>query len=128
MPIYVFQHPKTEETIEVFFGMNDEKKYIDNDGLEWSRVFLGSQLSTEAKVDPWNNADFVNKTGNKKGTLGDMMNLSEELSAQRAKESGGLDPVKEKYYKNYSKERNGAIHNDKKSKTFENKNIKIEFD
>ena len=62
-----------------------------------------TQLNTEASIDPWNNADFVNKTAGKQGTYGDLMDRSAELSAQRASQNGGVDPVKEKYYKNYSK-------------------------
>lgn len=128
MPLYVFHHPEDESiTKDVFFNMNDEKFYIDKDGLEWKRVFLGSQLSCDADIDPWSNSDFVNKTANKKGSLGDIMDKSAELSSQRAKENGGVDPVKQKYYKNYSKQRGGAVHNDLKPKTFENKNIKIEL-
>lgn len=125
--MYIFQHPKTEEYTEVFFGMNDEKKYTDDDGTEWKRVYTTSQLSVDAKVDPWDNADFVNKTGNKKGTVGDMLNLSSELSEKRAKESGGVDPLKKKYYDNYSKQRGGAKHMDQMKKTYEDKNIKIDF-
>jgi hypothetical protein len=127
MPMYVFQHPDREEYVEAYFGMNDEKKYIDEEGTEWKRVYLSSQLSVDAKVDPWDNADFVNKTGNKKGTVGDMLNLSSELSEQRAKESGGVDPLKQKYYDNYSKQRGGAKHVDQMKKTYEDKNIKIDF-
>ena len=128
MPIYVFQHPNNENlTKDVFFHMNDEKSYCDEDGVEWKRVFLGSQLSCDADIDPWDNADFVNKTANKKGTLGDIMDKSAELSNQRAKENGGVDPVKQKYYKNYSNQRGGAVHDDLQPKTFENKNIKIEL-
>lgn len=125
--MYVFQHPDREEYTEAYFGMNDEKKYIDEEGTEWKRVYLSSQLSVDAKVDPWDNADFVNKTGNKKGTVGDMLNLSNELSEQRAKESGGVDPLKQKYYDNYSKQRGGAKHVDQMKKTYEDKNIKIDF-
>jgi hypothetical protein len=127
MPMYVFQHPDREEYAEAYFGMNDEKKYVDEEGTEWKRVYLSSQLSVDAKVDPWDNADFVNKTGNKKGTVGDMLNLSSELSEQRAKESGGVDPLKQKYYDNYSKQRGGAKHMDQMKKTYEDKNIKIDF-
>jgi len=128
MPLYVFQHPENENlTKDIFFHMNDEKTYIDKEGVEWNRVFLGSQLSCEAAIDPWSNADFVNKTANKKGSYGDLMDKSAELSAQRAKENGGIDPVKQKYYKNYSDKRGGAQHDDLKPKTFENKNIKIEL-
>ncbi len=128
MPLYVFHHPEDENlTKDIFFNMNDEKKYTDEDGVEWKRVFLSSQLSCEGSIDPWSNADFVNKTANKKGSYGDLMDQSAELSAQRAKESGGIDPVKQKYYKDYSNKRGGAVHNDLKPKTFEDKNIKIEL-
>ena len=42
MPLYPFQHPSSGETIEVFFHMNDDnKKYIDEEGTEWKRVFSG---------------------------------------------------------------------------------------
>lgn len=126
--MYVFHHPDDEsKTVDVFFHMNDDKEYIDEEGVEWKRVFLGSQLSCDASIDPWSNSDFVNKTGGKKGTMGDLMDKSAELSAQRAKENGGVDPVKQKYYKNYSKKRGGAVHDDLKPKTFENKHIKIEL-
>ena len=128
MPLYVFQHPEDENlTKDIFFSMNDEKKYTDEEGVEWKRVFLSSQLSCEASIDPWSNVDFVNKTANKKGSYGDLMDQSAELSAQRAKENGGIDPVKQKYYKDYSNKRGGAVHNDLKPKTFEDKNIKIEL-
>lgn len=128
MPLYIFQHPKTEEYTEVFFGMNDEKKYIDEDGTEWQRVYALPQLNTEASIDPWNNSDFVNKTANMKGTVGDLLDKSSELSAQRAEQNGGVDPLKKKYYENYSKERGGAKHPTDKKKTVENKHFKIDLD
>jgi hypothetical protein len=128
MPIYIFQHPEDESlTKDIFFHMNDKKSYTDESGVEWRRVFLGSQLSCDASIDPWDNADFVNKTANKKGSFGDIMDKSAELSDQRAKENGGIDPVKSNYYKKYSKDRGGAIHNDLKSKTIENNHIKIDL-
>ena len=127
MPLYPFVHPDTGETKDVFFHMNDDKVYVDTDGVEWKREFHAPQLNTEASIDPWNNADFVNKT-NKGGTVGDLLDRSAELSAKRAEQNGGVDPVKEKYYNDYSKKRNGQKHPDKMPKTFENKNIKIELD
>ena len=44
MPIYLFQHPETEEVAELFFGMNDEKKYIDEDGTEWKRAIFFTSI------------------------------------------------------------------------------------
>jgi hypothetical protein len=128
MPIYLFQNPKTEEVVELFFGMNDEKKYVDDNGIEWKRLYSSPQLSTEASIDPWDNADFVNKTSNTKGTMGDLLDRSAELSHKRASENGGVDPLKQKYYDNYSKQRKGAKHPDQIKKTYESKNVKIDFD
>ena len=59
--------------------------------------------------------------------MGDLLDRSADLSKERASQNGGVDPVKEKYYKQYSKDRNGSIHEDKKPKKFENKHVKIEL-
>jgi hypothetical protein len=120
-------HPKTEETVDIFFHMSDDKSYIDKNGTEWIRQYYSPELNTTGKTDPWNSKQFVEKTGRGVGKVGDMLDLSKEMSRERASENGGIDPVKEKYYKNYSKERNGALHEDKKPKSFENKHIKIDL-
>ena len=127
MPLYTFSNPNTGETVDVFFNMNDEKKYIDNNGLEWNREFHSPELNSTGKTDPWNSKQFVEKTGRGKGKMGDMMDMSADLSRERASQNGGIDPLKENYYKRYSKERNGAIHPDKNPKTFENKHVKIDL-
>ena len=126
MPLYVFQNPNTGENVEVFFHMDEEKEYIDEEGLKWSRVLLSPQLNTEASIDPWSNDDFVNKTSNTQGSIGDLMDRSQELSFKRSEEHGGVDPVKEKYYKKYSEKRNGAKHQDQMQK-FENKDVKVDY-
>ena len=126
MPLYVFQNPITGENVEVFFHMEEDKEYIDDDGLKWKRVLLSPQLNTEASIDPWSNDDFVNKTSNTKGSIGDLMDRSNELSQKRAEQHGGTDPIKEKYYKKYAEERNGAKHMDEMKK-FENKDVKVDY-
>ena len=71
----------------------------------------------------------MNTTGGQKGTLGDMMDRSAEMSQKRADECGGVDPVKESYYKDYAKKRKGTPHPDKlKKKSFENKNFRVDYD
>ena len=97
--------------------MDDEKKYIDDQGLEWDRELSSPQLNTQGSIDPWNSNDFVNKTADMKGTVGDLLDKSSELSSQRAQENSGVDPLKKKYYENYSKERKGAKHLDQIKKT-----------
>lgn len=128
MPIYIFKHPEKEEYIEILQSMNEEHSYIDEKGIEWKRVFTNPQLSCSSNIDPFCNKSFVEKTGSMKGTYGDMMDLSKEMSEKRKESNGGIDPVKESYYKKYSKERNGAKHPDQLKQGFENKNVKITFD
>ena len=127
MPLYTFSNPQTGETIDVFFSMNEKKEYIDENGLKWNREYYSPELNTTGKTDAWNSKQFVEKTGREPGTVGDLLDRSSELSKERASQNGGVDPLKEKYYQKYTKERNGAIHPDKNPKTFENKHVKIDL-
>jgi predicted nucleic acid-binding Zn ribbon protein len=128
MPIYIFFNTETEEYKEVFQKMNDVHEYFGESGQEknWKRVFTIPQASFDSKIDPFNTKDFVTKTGAKKGTYGDLLDKSAELSRKRAEMAGGQDPVKQKYFENYSKARRGAKHPDQ-MKSFESKNVKIDF-
>ena len=62
-----------------------------------------------------------------KGTFGDMMDYSSELSQKRAEKAGGVDPVKKKHFERYEKEV-GKKHPSDKATKFENKSIKIDYD
>jgi hypothetical protein len=126
MPNYIYQHPETKEYIEIFQSMKEDHVYFDGDGTEWSRVLIAPQLNTEAPIDPWNKGDFINKTANSKGSYGDLLDRSKELSDKRASEHGGVDPVKQKYFDNYAKKRKGQRHLNEK-RTVETKNIKIDL-
>lgn len=128
MPLYIFKHPSREEYQEVFFKMNDKKIFKDEDGITWERVYTSPELNTVGQTDPWSHNDFMNKTSSKKGTVGDMMNHSEELS-QKRKDKMGYDPLKKKYYENYSKSRGGAKHpREIKEKGYESDKVKITYD
>jgi hypothetical protein len=48
------------------------------------------------------------------------------MSQKRADQAGGIDPIKQKYFENYSKERAGAKHQMEKQ-TFEGKNFKVDY-
>ena len=106
MPIYLYQNPKTGKVIEVIQTMSQKHEYFDNSGLEWKRVFTVPLTSIDTEIDPMSQRDFVEKTGKKKGTIGDLFDKSKELSAKREKIQG-KDSVKEKYWKQWSKERAG---------------------
>lgn len=107
MPIYLFQNPKNLEIVEVFQGINEEHKYIDANGVEYQRVITAPFVSFDTKIDANSSSDFVNKTRNKKGTIGDLLNASKELSEKRGGEK--YDPIKKKYYKEYES-KNGVKH------------------
>ncbi len=127
--MYTFSHPESGKKKDVFFHMDEEpKEYIDPEGCQWQRIFTSPQLSTEAGIDPWNNEDFINKTAKQKGSVGDLLDQSAELSAKRAEQNNGVDPIKKEYFKKYSEERKGQKHPDDKKSTYESKNVKIEFD
>jgi predicted nucleic acid-binding Zn ribbon protein len=110
MPQYTFEHPDTGETIDVFQRMNDKHKYTDEDGVEWRRVFYAPAAVVDGKMSPWALNKMVEKTGNSKGTVGDLFDLSKEMAAKRAKENGGIDPWTQKAKDQYSKERLGRKH------------------
>ena len=65
MPLYTFEHPNTGKTIDIMMGMNDDKTFIDENGLKWNRVFLSPNAAIDSNVDPFSSNDFVNKTNNK---------------------------------------------------------------
>ncbi len=126
MPLYVYEHPETSEQIEIVQGMNDEHEYTDPNGTKWRRVFFVPSMNTDSSLDPFSEADFVRSTGSKKGTVGDMMDLSKELSATRAAQNGGQDPVKQKMFKDYKKQ-TGSPHPKSKPKIYESKNVRVEY-
>lgn len=45
MPFYFFENPETGEVIEVMQSMNDEHIYVDENGLNWKRVFSSPTYS-----------------------------------------------------------------------------------
>jgi hypothetical protein len=129
MPIYSFINKKTGKIIEVFQSMNDIHEYKGESGKDenWERVFHIPNASIDTKQDPFSDNQYLDVTKNKKGTYGNMIDYSKELSEKRASLNGGIDPIKEKHYENYSKQRKGAKHPDKMKKSFENKHVKIDL-
>tara|TARA_A100001201_G_scaffold42349_2_gene43188 strand:- start:877 stop:1257 length:381 start_codon:yes stop_codon:yes gene_type:complete len=126
VPIYVYKHPEEELYEEVLQGMNDPHVF-SKDGVEWQRVFLSPNASISSNSDPFNSNAFLDKTANMKGTVGDMMDYSAELSEKRAEKSGGVDPIRKKHFDNYEKSV-GKKHLNDTPKSFENKHIKVDFD
>jgi ClpP class serine protease len=125
MPLYLYKHPETGEVKEILQKMNDEHKYFE-EGVEWKRVLLSPNAAIDTKV--LTKEQFIAKTGNMKGSVGDMMDMSSELSAERAEKSEtGEDPLKRKYYDNYQKQV-GKKHLSDKKKVIETDRVKIDLD
>lgn len=117
MPFYLFQHPSTQEVIEVKQKISDAHEYTDNEGVQWNRVFTIPYASVPnmTRVEAGSEQDFMKRTEGFDGTIGDLMDLSKDLSNKRIEERGdGTDNVKQKFFKDYSKDRNGLKHLDDK--------------
>jgi hypothetical protein len=104
MPLYIYEHPTTGEVKEVFQGMNDTHEYSEGN-VKWNRLFLRPQAVTNSisSIDPWSAKQFVDRTRDMKGgTLGDLWDISANLSKQREKKAG-KDPIKNKAVTDYEK-------------------------
>ncbi len=115
MPLYEFINDKTGERKQIIMGMNDEHVYKDDSGYQWTRVFFAPNAAVDTKIDPFSARDFSEKTGRKKGSIGNIWDEAQEASHKREKIIG-IDPVKENYYKNYSKKRKNKEHQDVRKK------------
>ena len=112
MPEYLFENPDTGEIISITQGIDEEHAYSEKDKV-FNRVFTVPNASIDSDVDPFSAQQFTEKTKNMKGTMGDIWDYSAELSAKRKKDNNGVDPVREKAEKKYSKKRQGIKHKDK---------------
>jgi hypothetical protein len=109
MPLYIYQNPKTQEVKEIVQSIHDKHEYFEN-GIKWNRIFTVPQVGIDSKLDANSTEkDFAEKTKNKKDKVGDLWDRSRELSEKREK-LYGKDPVKEKYFKDWSKKRKGKKH------------------
>ena len=104
--IYLFEHPETGEIKEVVQRISEDHFYVDGSGVTWKRVYTPTNFSVDGRVNAFSSKEFVEKTAKEGMSVGDMWDLSRELSAKREK-SAGKDPVREKYEKDYSKQRKG---------------------
>ncbi len=110
MPQYLFKHKITGEIRETFFRMNEDKIYKGDTNKDdnWERIFTAPNAATNTQIDAFNVKDFSAKTADKKETFGSMFDRSKEASEKRKQKLGvKIDPVKEKYWDKWSKDRGG---------------------
>lgn len=108
MPIYLFENPKTGEIREVFQRVNDSHTF-SCDGVCWQRIFTVPYAAIDTQYNEFDAKDFLEKTKNKKGTVGNLIDASKEASKNREKISGE-DPLKREYFKKWSDKRKGKRH------------------
>lgn len=114
MPLYSFINKRTGVLEDLFFS----HKEVPSIGQEWKNslgdVFIRAthvpQASVDTKIDPFSQTQFREKTANKKGTLGNAWDASAEMSAKRADKEGGTDPVREKFFADFTKAKRGTKH------------------
>ena len=111
MPLYQYLDERTDEIYSLIQGMNDEHVAFAADGHKLRRIWNQVQASIDSKINPFSARDFADKTGRKKGTLGNITDAAAELSEKR-RDKEGVDKVKETFYKNWSKKRKGRQHPD----------------
>jgi hypothetical protein len=107
--IYTFKHPTKNKYIQISQSVNDIHTFFDENGIQWERIYDSPSLSIKTKIDPFSENDFLKATKEKRGSVGDMMDLSTELSEKR-KERTGSDPIQNSFFKEYSKKRKGTKH------------------
>ena len=108
-PIYTYKHPDREEYIDIIQAMREEHVYVDKEGVKWEREYTSPNAQIKDTIDPFNKNQFLQKTADSKGTMGDLIDRSRELSEKR-KEVLGKDPAQEKFFDNYAKDRKGKRH------------------
>lgn len=107
MPVYVFQSVDKENFYtDIFYPYKDAPKIgaiVEHEGKKWRRIPTMPYAAQDTRIDPNSASDFVKKTGQMKGTYGQMLDYSAEMSAKRAAKNNGIDPVKEKVFEERKK-------------------------
>ena len=97
MPVYYFDLVDDDSIhADIYFQFKDAPRIgavIEHEGKHWRRMPTYVQAASNTKCDHWNSKDFVEKTGRMKGNWGELESLSAEMSAKRAKDAGGEDPI-----------------------------------
>ena len=116
MPIYVYQHPQTKEVKEIVQRMNEEHIFVDDKGIKWDRILSVPNMAMDTQFSAHSSEEFVKKTRGKKMSVGDMWDLSGELSEKRAGASG-VDEIRVKAEEAYKKKTKGKEHPHSKKKS-----------
>ncbi len=114
MPVHDFRNPVTDEVTSVYVPANaqthEHQTQIIN-GQIYKRVWDSFNLAISTAQNDGTRTDFQRATEGKKMSVGDMYDMSAEMSAKRAALAGGIDPIKQTTYDKFERE-NGYEHPD----------------
>ena len=114
MPVHDYVHEATGETVSVYVPANaptEDHQRQERDGKLYKRVYTAPRAATNILPGTASRDDFMRTTDSKNYKVGDLWQISQEMSQHRADKNGGHDPVREKFYKDYERE-NGEPHTD----------------
>ena len=118
MPIYVYKNEETGDFYEVLQKMTDDHVFFDPDtGVECKRVFTVPNASVDSfsNINPFDIKEATQKTAGFKGSVGDLWDISKDLSQKREDKLGHEDPQKRKVFNEYQKKRGVKHFYDKQS-------------
>jgi len=108
MPVHEFYNESNGKSIEIYVPINAPSENHQTQVVEgqiYKRIYSAPLASVDTVSKDGTKEDFRRLTTNKKGlTIGQMWEMSAEMSQHRADKNGGVDNVKESFYKNYERE------------------------
>lgn len=126
MPVYNFASSEGKEiSVLVTLAEPDSARHTQVvDGVTYKRVYSAPLAAVDTVKGSLEQRDFNRVTQNKNLKVGDMWNIAQEMSQDRADKNGGYDPVKEKFYERHLKEY-GKPHKDVIDRNVREKTAKV---
>jgi hypothetical protein len=127
MPVFDFADEATGKTISVLVTLAepDSARHTQVvDGTTYKRVYSAPLAAVDTQKGALTQNDFNRVTTNKNLKVGDMWNIAQEMSQDRADKNGGYDPVREKFYEKHQKEF-GKPHKDAIDRNVREKTAKV---
>jgi hypothetical protein len=121
MPVFEFQS-EDGEIISVLVRNDepDEARHTQTqNGKVYKRVYAAPLAAKDTQIRDASQSDFDRMVTDKNITVGDAWQIAKDLSDARAQKHGGVDPVKEKFYKDYEKKTGGKHIDVKKREAME---------
>jgi hypothetical protein len=106
MALFEFED-KNGKIVELYYSSESAPKIgevitVDNKKLTRIPSFLRAQVDSISKINIDDPKDFIKRTANHKGNIGELFDLSEQLSAERENRDG-TDKIGTKYQEEKAK-------------------------